>query len=398
MISKIPGDYIDLSLFNYIITQCKKHLENYHFTEIVTPIIEPTGLYKLDDTTLCRLATDGEKPLCLRPKIQPSIARAYSEHGIIQTPWKVYTCGPIFRFAPLDQDNCQERHQINAHIMGTSSLSYDVQLITMFDRFFSHTLSLNSYALTINFLGCQTDRTEYTKKLKAFLESSKAHGICDTCKKYKEKNSMQIFSCTNEQCQTIYRIAPRILDHLCKICAHEWTQIQEQLDLLSVTYIWNPALIQHVDHYDKTVFEFSSPQLEKQNCFCSGGRQDSNDKSSVNAALDIERLIILLEPYKATLALPQAPALTVILPRGIEQQILALLIADNLRAHGLCIDIVLETDTLENMLRKANKMGASYCLILGHEEQQARIVTIKNMITGAENKIEQSNVYEYLTR
>ena len=74
------------------------------------------------------------------------------------------------------------------------------------------------------------------------------------------------------------------------------------------------------------------------------------------------------------------------------------LVADNLRAQGLCVDVVLEKDSLKSMMRRANKMGASYCLIVGQEEQEARIVTIKNMITGAEDKIQQSDIYAYLTR
>jgi len=39
------------------------------------------------------------------------------------------------------------------------------------------------------------------------------------------------------------------------------------------------------------------------------------------------------------------------------------------------------------MMRKSNKMGAAYALILGEKEQQSKTVTIKNMITGQEKRI-----------
>lgn len=340
-------DFIDLSLFNYIVTQSKKHLETYHFTEIATPIIESTELFKKSfSSTTDLICTElSKESICLRPEATSSIVRAFLENGITQVPWKVYTCGSMFR------TNAQRRqfNQVSVALLSASSSSYDVQLITMFDRFFSQTLSLNSYALRLNFLGCATD-----------------------------------------QCKS---------NHLCPTCEQEWATIQEQLDLLSVTYSWDPALIPDFDYYNKTIFAFTSAQLGAQNKFCTGGRCNlGQTKQVLSSALEIEQLMQLLEPFKEILPLPQAPALTVIIPTSSEQQMLALLIADNLRAQGLCIDLFLEHDPLKNMIQRANKMGASYCLLLGQEEQQARIVTIKNMITGAEDKVQQIDIYAYLTR
>lgn len=358
MISRLvdTNDFIDLSLFNYIVTQSKKHLETYHFCEIATPIIESTELFKqsLGSTTdlicteISTRATQKES-ICLRPEATSSIARVFDEHGITQIPWKVYTCGPMFR---QQDEHVLQYNQVSTAMIGASSPSYDVQLITMFDRFFSQTLSINSYALMLNFLGCKSN---------------------------------------NAQCN---------IDHLCQSCEQEWATIQEQLDLLSVTYSWEPSLTPNFDYYNKMIFAFTSAQLGAQNRFCAGGRCHINNQTqqTLAAALEIERLMQLLEPFKEILPLPQAPALSVIVPLGVEQQMLALLIADNLRAQGLCVDIFLENDSLQNMLKQANKMGASYCLLLGQEEQKARIVTIKNMITGVEDKVQQIDIYTYLTR
>ena len=372
MISRLAGtqDFIDLSLFNYIVAQCKKHLETYHFSEIAVPVIESTELYRrtlksrleVICTEITAMATTAEiqkESICLRPEATPSIIRAFIENGITTIPWKIYTSGPIFR---REGGLCHQFHEIHVEIIGTTSSSYDVRLITMFDRFFSQTLSIKNYALRLNFLGCSADQTEYKK-------------------------------------------APCSPDNLCSTCANEWAQIQDQLDLLSVTYSSDPSLVPHFDYFNKTIFEFSSAQQGAPDSFCSGGHSDQlldklggKNLQSVGAALSTEYLMTLLEPLRETLPLPQAPSLTVIMPLSPEQQMLALLIADNLLAQGLCVDLFLEKDSLTNMMRRANKMGASYCLLVGQEEQQARIVTIKNMITGAEDKIEQIDIYAYLTR
>jgi len=49
-------------------------------------------------------------------------------------------------------------------------------------------------------------------------------------------------------------------------------------------------------------------------------------------------------------------------------------------------------------MRKANKMGAAYALILGEEEQKNNTVTIKNMTTGDEKTAPQSDAVSYLTK
>ena len=47
MIQKVKGtqDFIDLTLFNFIRNQTEKHLSEYNFTQIATPIIEHTELF-----------------------------------------------------------------------------------------------------------------------------------------------------------------------------------------------------------------------------------------------------------------------------------------------------------------------------------------------------------------
>ena len=47
MFTRVKGtqDFLDLVLFNFLIDQAKKHLKNYNFHEIATPIIEHAELF-----------------------------------------------------------------------------------------------------------------------------------------------------------------------------------------------------------------------------------------------------------------------------------------------------------------------------------------------------------------
>lgn len=144
-------------------------------------------------------------------------------------------------------------------------------------------------------------------------------------------------------------------------------------------------MVRGLDYYTKTVFVFDSPSLGAQSEFCGGGRYNQLvsqlggkvDQPSIGAAIGIDRTLLLLEQIRDTLALPQQPALHVILPIEEKQYSLALLLADTLQHNGLCTDVLLEGGSIKSMMRKANKMGAKYALIVGADEQQEKKEGVK---------------------
>ncbi len=414
---KGTNDWLDLDLANFVINQIKKQLEIYCFTEIRTPILEHTELFKRTlglhtDVVNKEMFTiqshqahpDEQESICLRPELTAPMVRAFVENGVQTTPWKVYQVGPCFRYERPQKGRFREFNQISMEVIGSSAVAQDVQVIKMLDRLFHEAFNVNNYALLINYLGCPQDRVAYRAKLKEFLD--KQSGLCANCMDRKEKNIMRIFDCKVENCQQIYKNAPHIIDFLDAACSQEWQQLQQSLELLSVTFKVQPTLVRGLDYYNKTVFEFVSGELGAQNTFCGGGRYDQlvtqiggkTDQQSIGAAIGLERLLMLLESIKNSLPLPQAPKLHVIMPMSKEQEALALLLADELQAKNFCTQILFEQTSIKNMMQKANKMGAAYALILGEQEQQENKVTIKNMITGAQETIAQAEAVSYLKR
>lgn len=423
MFNKVKGtqDFLDLTLYNFIIDTIKKQLSLYHFTEIATPILEPADLFKRslgletdvvtkEMFTIHRQASGGAEPdgeaICLRPEATAAIARAYIENGVQQAPWKVFLHGPMFRYERPQKGRYRQFHQISMEVIGSNSIAQDAQFICMLDRYFHERLQLNNFAILINFIGCFEDRVAYKVKLNEFLNTEIARDICDLCTARKETNILRIFDCKNPVCQKIYQEAPYIAESLCTPCAEQWQQLKDQLDLLSVSYAYKPTLVRGLDYYNKTVFEFVSDNLGAQNAFCGGGRYDQliaqlggkQDQPSIGAAIGIERLMLLLEPMREKLSLGQLPALHVIIPVAKEQQSLALLVADELYAADLCTQVLLEGDSMKSMMRQANKMGASYCIILGEEEQNSRTATVKNMMNATEERMPQTALISYLKK
>jgi len=418
MFKRVKGtqDFLDLSLFNFVVSQFKKQMRLYHFDEISTPILEPTELFKRSLGLQTDVVTKemfiipsrdekDDESICLRPEATASFVRAFVENGIQTIPWKVFSYGPMFRYERPQKGRYRQFHQINMEIIGARSIGYDAQLIKMLDRYFHETLTLNNYAVLINFLGCKKDRERYRPVLYAFLEEN-ADKLCKLCLERKEKNIMRVFDCKVETCNELYKNAPKLTNHLCEQCTQEWQQLKDDLDLLAVSYKVDPALVRGLDYYNKTVFVFADESLGSQKEFCGGGRYDQlvkevgskEDQPSVGAAIGMERLMLLLEPIKDKLPLEQLPALHVIIPLSENQQQLALLLANELHVHNLCADVLLDGESMKSMMRKANKMGASYCLILGEDEQKEHAVTVKNMVNGQETKMPQSEAVAHLTK
>src|SRR3990170_657209 len=133
MISRVKGtqDFLDLTLFNFIVDQAKKFLKFYHFTEISTPILEPVELFKralgthtdvVTKEMYCfGTGTEDDEYLCLRPEATASTARAFVENHQEIIPWKVFSWGPMFRHERPQKGRYRQFHQISMEIIGSAS-------------------------------------------------------------------------------------------------------------------------------------------------------------------------------------------------------------------------------------------------------------------------------------
>ena len=417
MLTRIKGtqDILDLSLYTFLLKKMRERSAIYNFTEISTPILEKADLFKRTVGLETDIVTKemyfvhsghDEEDMVLRPEITASTVRAFLNAGIQKTPWKVFSCGPVFRHERPQKGRFREFNQLSLETIGSESPAADVRFITMIDRFCHEALKLDTYALVINFLGCPQDRIIYKNMLRDFVTKHES-ALCETCKARKEKNILRVLDCKNENCKKIYASAPLLTDHLCNACMNEWSLIKDLLHELSVSYTHSPLLVRGLDYYNKIVFEFvDMGTLGSQNAFCAGGRYDTiagqlggkKDYPSIGCAFGIERLVLMLDAIKDRLPLPQKPALHMVLPLDEKQVGLALQIADDLNAHRLCSDVMLEKSSLKNMLRDAGDAGATTCILVGSDEQAGGYVTVKNMIARTETRVPQNEIREFLQK
>lgn len=410
MFFRIKGtqDNLDCRFLQGVLQIVMHHLSNYNFQQISTPIIESTTLFERG----LGIATDvvgkemftvesksDREQICLRPEMTAGTVRAFVEQqGSLVLPWKVFSYGPVFRYERPQKGRYRQFHQISIESLGSSSVMYDAFFISMLDNLFAEKLSIQNYILQVNFLGQQQDRDIFKTHLYAFLTTHESI-LCATCIQRKDTNILRVFDCKNEGCNELYKNAPKIVDHLTPESKLEWDLLCQQLHQLSVSFIHNPYLVRGLDYYNKTVFEFVGTSLGAQNTFCGGGRYDTlatqlgskEQVPAVGAGIGVERLLMLLENEQEKYSIPKR-SLVCVVPCQAEQNGTALLIADSLQAQGICVDILLDEASLKSKLRKANKLQATYVAVIGQDEQVGNYVTIKNMITGKDDKVSQADL------
>jgi histidyl-tRNA synthetase len=406
-------DFLDMELFDYVVHTIRIFLQRTGFKHIQTPVIESVDLFKRSlgvhtdvvgkEMFVLQSHTQesDQSLLCLRPEMTASVVRAFIENNVDQLPWRVFSVGPVFRHERPQKGRYRQFHQATIELIGGSSIGYDAQLLTVLDLLFSTAFGLTNYELHINFLGCLEDRVTYKKLMYNFLQEHET-ALCATCLIRKESNTLRVFDCKSESCQTFYKQAPVLTDHLCEACAEEWSLLQTYLQNVSVSFMHMPRLVRGLDYYNKTAFEFVSNQLGSQSAFCGGGRYDNlveqlsekHAQPAVGAGIGIERLLLLLEQKQVTL--DQKDPLIVCIP--LEKQYVPniLSIAQKLIMYNVRVELLLD-GSLKNSMKKASRLMANYVLLIGQEEAAKDMCMLKDMATGNQQQMNSTQLLEKLT-
>ena len=383
----LPGA---VEIWQVIEKETRKRLESYGFSEIKIPILEVTELFargigETTDIVEKEMYTfqdrDGKK-ITLRPEGTASVVRAYIEHRLFDgNPLvKLYYIGPMFRHERPQAGRLRQFYQIGAETLGAQAPSVDVELLALLNDLFS-SLEVSPLSLEINSVGCEICRPDYKKALQSFLRGY-VTALCPNCQRRIDTNPLRILDCKEEGCRKITQNAPSIQSFLCSSCEPHFKTVLEGLSQLEISFKINPRLVRGLDYYTKTAFEFTSTALGAQNAVAAGGRYDGlvqtlggPDSPGIGFALGMERLVSLVK--KETIPFSSLTCFIAVL--GEKAQKTALSIATQLRKNGIRVEMDHQNTSLKSQMRRANKLGARYVVILGEDELKRGKVTLRNM-------------------
>src|SRR5512136_969683 len=391
----LPGE---IGRWQYVEKTAREVFEDFGFSEIRIPILEPTELFSrgigeatdIVEKEMYTFTDKGGNSLTLRPEATASMARAYLEHQMysFDPVAKVYFMGPMFRYERPQKGRYRQFYQIDAEVFGVEHPMVDAEVILMLIHFLKR-VGLEKLELQINSLGCRACRPRYREELKKFL-MEKAFQLCEDCQRRLHTNPLRIFDCKVETCQEAIANAPKVSDFICPECQKHFDKVTEYLEMAGITYILNPRMVRGLDYYTRTAFEVVSYQLGSQNAVTGGGRYDNLfqeigglDIPGIGFAIGMERLISLLPEGKGFVKYPDL----FIAALGETPSKEAYRIVNQLHLRGIRTELDYEGKSLKSQMRRADKLKARYTLILGEEELRRGKAVLRNMGTKSQEEI-----------
>jgi histidyl-tRNA synthetase len=365
--------------------------ELYGYREIRTPIFEATELFEKGTGQTSDIVTKemytfvdkGGRSLTLRPEYTPSIARSIIENRLhLQPqPLRFYFIGPMFRYDKPQKGRYRQFHQIDIEVFGEKNPAIDAEIVEMAD-FLCDSLDITDKEIFVNSVGCRECRPSYYQELKASAKNRRDK-LCSDCQRKIDTNPLRIFDCKIESCQVIAHEFPKITDYLCPKCDEHFRQFCSYLDLYQVKYRIEPLLVRGLDYYTKTTFEIVSSILGAQDSILGGGRYDDMMKDfggpdicGTGFAVGMERLLSLV-PFE------EKPDIFVyFVTMGEEARKAGMELARAIRRTGVECLIEYKDRSLRNQMSRADKLGATWTLILGEEEVKKKKCQLKNMESG----------------
>ena len=366
----------------------KNIFENYSISEIRTPALENSSLFKrsvgdnsdIVNKELYSFLDKNEKSITLRPEATASVIRSVIEKKIDNETHKFWYLGPMWRYERPQKGRYRQFSQAGIEILGYPEGLAELEMISIVCAI-NKALGIEKPLLKINHLGSKESKQNYCESLKNFLEPLSL----ELDKKDLErlnKNPLRILDSKNPETQEILKDGPKIDAYL----SDEAINI---LNLVKNTFSddcnieIDHSLVRGLDYYTGFVFEAVSEDLGAQNAYLGGGRYDElskqlggKDLPAIGMAIGIERLAALAKTYRKN----KTSLSFIIISSKIEPK--AYKIAHKLRSlnNSINIDVQLSEGSLKSKLRRANKDNASYALIIGEDEIKSESIIVKSLL------------------
>ena len=399
--------------WRYLESVVQEIVHSYGYEEIRLPLLEYTELFKrsigeVTDIVEKEMYTfpdrNGES-LTLRPEATASMVRAGMTNGLFHNQkQKLWTSGPMFRYEKPQQGRYRQFYQFDVEAVGYDGPDVDAELIIMSARMWQR-LGISRIALEINSLGTPESRTSYRKALVEYFSGVKNQLDEDSIRRL-EQNPLRILDSKNPDMQAIVDAAPVMLDYLDEESATHFAGLRALLDAAGVSYTVNPRLVRGLDYYSRTVFEWVTDALGSQGAVCSGGRYDGlveklggRATPAIGWAMGIERFVALYEACGGETPATDADVYIAAFGEGTLER--AFVLAEELRDNiaGIRVELNLGGGSFKSQMKRADKSGAEFALILGEQELADSCISIKPLrSTGEQTSVALDALAETLVR
>ncbi len=379
--------------WEYIINVFKNTAKLFNFKEIVTPIFEEADLFErssgetsdIVSKEMYKFTDKKGRVFALRPEGTAPVVRSFVENNLnAQTGiQKLFYTGPMFRYDRPQKGRYRQFYQYGVEAIGSNHPFVDAEVIALFYTFVKK-LGLTDFEVEINSVGNARVAERYDQALTEYFRPHK-ESLCYDCQTRLDKKPRRLLDCKVKTCQEIGKDAPVMLDYLDEECSSHFEQVKKYLDQFQVPYSVNPKIVRGLDYYTHTAFEFLNHKLGAQNAIGAGGRYNGlveqiGGKSlpGIGFAGGFERLLLSMELenlFSGNEVIPQVFIVAI----GEKAQAQVAKIISLLRNEDISVEYDPEKTSLKAQMKAADKVQARYAIIMGEDELERGVVTLKNL-------------------
>ena len=378
-------------LWHFVEDKILEVLNLYAYEKINLPIVEPTSLFVDSVGTHTDIVEKemyswidplNEDQLTLRPEGTAGCVRAVIEHNLTYNgPIRLWYQGPMFRHENVQKGRQRQFNQVGAEAYGWSDANVDAEQILLLARLWK-ALDIKDVELHINSIGDPEDRLTYRTELIRYFEGF-SDFLDEDAKRRLHQNPLRILDSKNPAMQTMIEGAPKLSDYLNNDAKAHFEGLCGYLKEAGVPFKLNHRLVRGLDYYNRTVYEWVTNRLGSQGTIAGGGRYDylierlgGDETPACGVGIGLERVILLLEDMGV--AIQNEPNIYLV-NVGDAAERHALKLSETLRSQGLKVILNSGGSSFKSQMKRADKSGAAFAVILGDDEMKESVAQVKSL-------------------
>lgn len=430
---------------NYIFDTIKSVYKTYGFQPIETPAMENLstllGKYGEEgDKLLFKILNSGDftsgasasdfnssganllsTKICekgLRYDLTVPFARFVVQHqSEITFPFKRYQIQPVWRADRPQKGRYREFFQCDADVIGSKSLLNEVELVQIIDGVFNK-FGINVLIKINNrkILSGIADVIGYPDKLidiTVAIDKIDKIGIDAVNAELEERGISKDAVAKLEPIITLSGSTESKLSTLRQVLStsevgmkgiEELTTIFEYLAALSITQEveLDLSLARGLNYYTGAIFEVKAKDVEI-GSICGGGRYDDltgifglKDMSGVGISFGADRIYDVLNTLDRYPNNSMVGTQLLFINFGRAEEMYCLPIIAQLRAEGIAVELYPDSAKMKKQMDYANKRIIPFVAIVGENEMQKQVVSLKNMNTGEQLEVPAKDILNHL--
>ncbi len=384
----------------------RKIAESFGYREVATPTFEHLELFTLKSgegivDEMYVFADKSGRELALRPELTAPVMRMFvNECSVMPRPLRFYYFANCFRYERPQKGRYREFWQFGVELIGSDSYLADAEVINLTYQILGN-LGLE-FELQIGHVGILRSLLsplgdDKASKIMRLVDKGDEEGLLDYM------DNIGVDQDLREKVLSIIDLKgdESVIDEAKELTSFDFSHLENLsrvLRELGVEFEFNLGIARGLDYYTGVVFECYAEGLGAQKQVCGGGSYELSSLfggpkvPSTGFAIGFDRVceVCSVEAKKDV-------TVAVVSIKGFESH--AFRIANRIREKGLRVVV----DVMERSLRKqmsfASEIGADYAVIIGPDEIEKGVVTVKNMETQEQKTLsEEEAITTFLSR